>query len=59
MLSTTQAEKYGIIFISYAGQLCKQAALGREEAEEHSHLTRFSKNTQVQNTFIFSYLIFS
>lgn len=45
--------------LCYAGQLCKQPALGREEAEERSHLTHFSKNTQVQNSFIFSYLIFS
>lgn len=46
------------VSISYAGQLCKQPDLGREKAEEQSHLTCFSKNTQAQNSSIFSYLTF-
>lgn len=56
MLSITQAQKYGIIY-----QLCWTAFQTSRfrNAEEKGHLTCFSKNIQVQNLFIFSYLIFS
>lgn len=50
---SSSREMWNHVSIGYAGQLCKQPALGREEAEEHSHLTRFSKNTQVQKGFHF------
>lgn len=38
-------EMWNHLSISYAEQLCKQPDLGREETEEHSHLTWFNKNT--------------
>lgn len=55
---SSSREMWNHVSISYAGQLCKQPALGREEVEEQRHLTCFSKNTKAQNSFIFSYLTF-